>query len=126
NDLERIGDHGAKVAMLLKRLEEGATSFSSTAYDDLLRMSDSVAEVLREMRKLILHPTASALEPALVRERQLDDLRDAYRAAHLQRLSDRECDAMAGLIFSDILTSFEKMGDHAFNVVQACLGHKVS
>lgn len=125
NDLERIGDHGAKVALLLKRLEESETSFSSQAYDDLLGMADRAAEVLHETRRLILHRDPKALEPAAAREQRLDDLRDACRASHLKRLSDRECDAIAGLIFSDLLTSFEKMGDHAFNVVQATLGHKV-
>lgn len=126
NDLERIGDHGAKVALLLTKLRESSTQFSASAYDDLMRMAESAADVLGRTRTLILHRDPKALEPALERERALDALRDDCRAAHLKRLSDRECDAMAGLIFSDLLTSFEKMGDHAFNVVQATLGHKVS
>jgi phosphate:Na+ symporter len=126
NDLERIGDHGAKVALLLTRLRESETEFSAQAYDDLMSMAGSAADVISRTRTLILHRDPHALEPALERERALDALRDDCRAAHLKRLSDRECDAMAGLIFSDLLTSFEKMGDHAFNVVQATLGHKVS
>jgi phosphate:Na+ symporter len=91
-----------------------------------MSMAGSAADVISRTRTLILHRDPHALEPALERERALDALRDDCRAAHLKRLSDRECDAMAGLIFSDLLTSFEKMGDHAFNVVQATLGHKVS
>jgi phosphate:Na+ symporter len=126
NDLERIGDHGAKVAILLRRLSESDTNFSDEAYKDLMQMATAATEVLRETRKLILHRDPQALAPALARERALDSLRDECRNSHLLRITDRECDAIAGLTYSDLLTSFEKMGDHAFNVVQATLGHKVA
>ena len=37
---------------------------------------------------------------------------------------DGKCDAITGVIFTDLLTSFEKMGDHAFNVIEATAGIK--
>ncbi len=125
NDLERIGDHGEKIAVLLKRLADGNTDFTDAAYDDILRMCEHTELVLAEMRKLILKRDAKALEPALEREQALDTFRDEFRNQHLQRVQERACDPLAGLIFTDLLSSFEKMGDHAFNVVQATLGQKV-
>jgi len=125
NDLERIGDHGEKVAGLLKRSVEKSTPFSKLAYEELIEMVDTTANVIAEMRKLILRRDDKALAPALEREQALDELRHKFRKSHLRRLQDGECDAMAGLIFSDLLSSFEKMGDHAFNVVEATLGHKI-
>jgi phosphate:Na+ symporter len=126
NDLERIGDHGERIANIFKRAAESNTQFSDKAYADLHRMGQRTFDVLREMRKLILTRDSEALEPALKRERALDALRDDLRTQHLDRLQNQECTALAGLIYSDIINSFEKMGDHAYNVVQATLGHSVS
>lgn len=126
NDLERIGDHGEKIANLFKRAAENDTLFSAQAYEDLDEIAQLTSKVLREMRKLILSRDNNALAPALGRERALDALRDQLRTRHLERLQNQECNALAGLMYSDIVNSFEKMGDHAYNVVQATLGHKVS
>ncbi len=125
NDLERIGDHGAKIAGLLRRLEESESNFSSEANDDLQRMVNITKKNLVAMRTLILQRDPNALAPGLERERALDALRDECRQKHLKRMLERECATNAGLIFTDLLTSFEKMGDHAYNVIQATVGDKV-
>jgi phosphate:Na+ symporter len=124
NELERVGDHGEKIARLLKRLHDGESNFSSQAYADLTHMADATEISITGMRKLILDRDPEAREPGLERERALDALRDDCRNRHLDRLMKNDCDAMAGLIYSDILSSLEKMGDHAFNVVEATLGQK--
>jgi len=124
NDLERIGDHGEKVAVLLQRESDGSLQFSNDARDELREISKAAHGVLSEMKKQILHRADDLLPRALEREEALDALRDKFRKAHLRRLADGKCDALAGLVFSDLLGSFEKMGDHAFNVVEACAGVK--
>lgn len=124
NELERVGDHGEKIAKLLMRLHDGNSNFSSQASADLTKMIDATEISIKGMRKLILNRDPNALKPGLERERALDALRDDCRNRHLARLMKNECDAMTGLIFSDMLSSFEKMGDHAFNVVEATLGQR--
>lgn len=119
NDLERIGDHGAKIAGLLRRIEESSTKISEEALGDLRRMAELTQQNVGEMRKLILHRDTGALQPGLEREQALDQLRDECRSNHLSRLQDNQCDPIAGIGFSDMVTSFEKMGDHAFNVIEA-------
>ena len=125
NDLERIGDHGAKIAGLMRRLHESGSKFSDEAYVELNSMAQMTTDNLTGMRDLILKRDPNALAPGLERERALDALRDDCRQKHLKRMTDRRCETSAGLIYSDLLTSFEKMGDHAFNVIQATVGDKV-
>ncbi|OIO07695.1 MAG: hypothetical protein AUJ52_09750 [Elusimicrobia bacterium CG1_02_63_36] len=124
NDLERIGDHGEKVSILLKREAEGSYDFTKDAWKELHQMVDEAEGVLKGMKKQILHPDKDPLPKALEREEALNDLRSRLRQNHLDRLAHGKCSAIAGVVFSDLLTSFEKMGDHAFNVVEACVGVK--
>ncbi len=51
-------------------------------------------------------------------------MRDRFRQEQLQRLIAGTSDPLNGVIFTDLLTSFEKMGDHAYNVVEATAGIK--
>ena len=46
------------------------------------------------------------------------------RKEHIHRLRDGLCDVDSGLIFIDMLTSFEKIGDHAFNVAEMLAGER--
>ena len=39
-------------------------------------------------------------------------------------VTEEKIDAPSGVVFIDIVTSFEKMGDHSFNVVEATAGIK--
>ena len=124
NDLERIGDDGEKIAILMQRQADGAYKFSQEANRDLQAMADKAGEVLTAMRVLILHREEDPLPAARVRENALNKLRDDFRSSHLKRLLEGKCSALSGILYMDILTSFEKMGDHAFNVVEACVGIK--
>jgi phosphate:Na+ symporter len=124
NDLERIGDHGEKISMLLARVDEGKLDLTEEGRAELLEMAGATRDNLEAMRELILHRKPDPIPAAEQREERLNELRNQYRQSQLQRMIDGECDAVTGVIFTDLLTSFEKMGDHAFNVIEATAGIK--
>jgi phosphate:Na+ symporter len=124
NDLERIGDHGEKIALLLDKVSESGLEFTTDAAEELQHMARTTDENLRAMRSLILRRQRDPMPAATERENQLNELRDRYRQSHLQRMVEGRCDALSGVIFSDLLTSFEKMGDHSYNVIEATAGIK--
>ena len=41
-----------------------------------------------------------------------------YRRSHLQRMQNGGCSAEAGILHSELLTDFERIGDHV-NIAQA-------
>jgi phosphate:Na+ symporter len=124
NDLERIGDHGEKVSNLLNKATESEIHFTADAKKELKQMAGATAENLKAMKKLILQRHPDPMPSAREREDELNALRDRFRAAHLKRLTGRKCGPMAGVVFADLLTSFEKMGDHSYNVIEATAGIK--
>jgi phosphate:Na+ symporter len=57
-------------------------------------------------------------------EDSIDTKRKVMRSGHIARLREGKCEVEQGLIFIDILTSFEKIGDHAFNIAEVLAGQK--
>lgn len=124
NDLERIGDHGETIARLLLRARDEDVDISEGARKDLLQMANAVDILLRATQVLILERDPDPMPAAREREDEVNSLRDRFRASHLERMRAQECSPAAGLMYNDMLTSFEKMGDHAFNIVEATAGIK--
>ena len=58
------------------------------------------------------------LSRAVVMEQKNDDMRDKYFKKQLQRLKKGKCKPQSGIVFSEVLTDFERMGDHTLNIAQ--------
>lgn len=124
NDLERMGDHGEKLSVLMERIEDNNYKFSPDAIKELEEITGLTTEIVKAMRFSILTRDGDPIPKALEREHQLNRMRDSLRQSHLVRTSQGKCSPSVGAIFNDMLTSFEKMGDHAFNVIEATVGIK--
>jgi len=46
----------------------------------------------------------------------IDDLKEAMRLHHIQRLQQGLCSIETGFIWSDLLTALERVGDHCSNI----------
>ena len=51
-------------------------------------------------------------------EQRIDDMEERYREFQTKRLQAGECQAETSLIFSELLTDFERIGDHALNIAE--------
>ena len=58
------------------------------------------------------------LEQAVTLEQKTDNMRDKYFKKQMQRLKKGKCKPQSGIVFSEILTDFERMGDHVLNIAQ--------
>ena len=52
-------------------------------------------------------------------EQKIDDLTDIYREHQLERLKSGVCSGDACVIYSEMLTDFERLGDHMLNIAEA-------
>lgn len=41
-----------------------------------------------------------------------------YRRSHLERMREGECSDEGCIIYSELLTDFERIGDHVLNIAQ--------
>ena len=94
-----------------------------------LKFSDNVLEELEEMKQQCLasinnisdvdsENVDQVLEKAVTLEQKTDTMRDKYFKKQMQRLKKGKCKPQSGIVFSEILTDFERMGDHVLNIAQ--------
>ena len=51
-------------------------------------------------------------------EQRIDDMTREFRRAQLERMKSGSCSDEASILFSELLTDFERIGDHALNIAQ--------
>lgn len=121
NDIERIGDHAINILELLEEREEKGLSFSERAIEEIQEMGD---EVLGFFVKTLESFKEEDLKWALMASRaddRIDRMEKTLRGAHIQRLNEEVCSPISGVIFLDILSNLERIGDHATNIAQSVL-----
>ena len=49
-------------------------------------------------------------------EQQMDDMTVKYRNNHIERMKNGLCSELGCILFSELLTDFERMGDHMLSI----------
>ncbi len=124
NDLERIGDHCENIWKLGIRRMEGKISFSNFGENEISNIGEKTQEFLQFVITALENEDKTIGVKAMELEDEIDDLEEDLRANHIARLNTGECAVQSGLIFIDILHSYEKIGDHTYNVSEAVIGDK--
>ncbi len=125
NYLEKMADHGDKIAILLKKARS-INAFEEQDYDKLETIGLKVKKILKDSRATILNydmDKEKVMQLALERERELNEMRHSFRDDKTSRdFSQQQLSPVAITLYTDILTSFEKIGDYALNIVETTTG----
>ena len=115
-DFERISDHSVNILESVEELREKKIELSDSAKAELDVLCRAVDEILTHTEKAFVEGDLSAAHRVEPLEEVIDDLKRALRNSHVVRLQGGECTVEAGFIWSDLLTDFERVGDHCSNV----------
>lgn len=123
NDLERIGDICYQMSVGIERKEEQKIWFSAKQREELFELfelvENAIVETTANLKKEYLKID---LEKAYVREREINAKRDKIRKHHFQNIEKAEYGFQNGMIYNDLFSSLEKIGDHVINVNEAVSG----
>jgi phosphate:Na+ symporter len=117
-NLERIGDHAMNLAGYAKDLKEWNLSFSDVALEEIEEMKKQCLTALDIVKNEEGSDMTQVLFEASAAEQKIDDLRDKYFKKQMQRMKKGKCKPQSGIIFTEMLTDFERMGDHVKNIAQ--------
>lgn len=124
NNLERVGDSVENLALMTEDIIEKEIYFSKDALNDIKAISSQAIAFIMLVSEGIQNKKASFMTDAQTIEDNIDFMRDEMRNDHIFRLKEGICRNEPGLIFSDILSNFEKIGDYCYNVAQGIAGIK--
>ncbi|MBQ4537335.1 MAG: Na/Pi cotransporter family protein [Lachnospiraceae bacterium] len=115
---ERIGDHAINIGGYVEVMKRKSITFSEEAREELAEMRSITGKVIDKVLKREGSMTEWLSEVAVL-EQQIDDMTVAYRERHLIRMRQGLCSEEACVLYSELLTDFERIGDHVLNIAQS-------
>ena len=118
SDLERVGDHSVNILEAAETRKRDGVKFTNKVSAELNGLSDRVVSQLETALDLFRHQSQDpdTLSRVEVAETEIDNTTEALRAHHVERVKNRKCSAKNGMIYLDMLTNLERVGDHAENI----------
>jgi phosphate:Na+ symporter len=124
NDIERVGDHGENIEELLAHKASNGIVFSEAATKDLEEFVDYTMETLRSALRAWEEEEPTHAIAVKDREARIDQQEELLRREHIDRLNQNLCSPISGVIFLDIISNLERIGDHAANIAELYLGEE--
>lgn len=121
-DYERIGDHAENVADYIVHLRDNKIVFSDAAKAELDNLFTIVVGMMEKAYSCMKEPSLTLLHEIEQTEQEIDDLVEEYKNNHISRMDQRLCSADTGMLYVEMLTDLERVGDHAMNIAEAGFG----
>jgi len=124
SDLERIGDHAMNLVEYAAGLNRYGACLSAKAIEEVEEM-EKVAkesmELLISMQEEFSYDLFTRISAA---EQKIDDMTEYYRQNQIERIKTGVCSNESCVLYSEVLTDFERVGDHILNIGEGLLKMK--
>lgn len=115
SNIERVSDHAENIAGYARQMNDKGMEISEYAKQDVARMKavcEEFADVLFENTEDVVdwHKRVSSIE------QQIDDMTEEFRNNMYIRMQKGICSGESHILFSEMVTDFERIGDHYLNI----------
>lgn len=119
SDLERIGDHAINIASRAQKLAEDDTHFSADALKEISIMESLCNNILDELIILDYDEFKNIVDKVDIMEDNIDKTQHQFTVNQLIRLKEKKCSTENSIIYTKILTDFERIGDYGLNIAES-------
>ncbi|MDE6196171.1 MAG: Na/Pi cotransporter family protein [Erysipelotrichaceae bacterium] len=118
-DVERIGDHIINLQEYGVMLNHKEILFEASIQKEMEQMKKNIEQTYQILQTEPLYQKKAKLEEIEQLEQDMDDMCRLFRKNQIKRLKNEESDPKTTVIYSDLLTNMERIGDHMMNLAQA-------
>jgi len=121
-NIERMGDHATNISGYADLLESKGLKLSEKARAEVSQM----VATTKDAYNILLGSKPGSVHIKMAQmEQKIDDMTEDYREHQLERLKSGVCSGDACVIYSEMLTDFERLGDHMLNIAEAAAESKL-
>ena len=115
---ERIGDHALNIGGYVRVMEKNNILFSEGAREEIREMQEICSRAIEKVLERDSDMPEWLSEIAAM-EQQIDDMTVRFREKHMERMRQGLCSEEGCILYAEMLTDFERIGDHVLNIAQA-------
>ncbi|HDR3650688.1 MULTISPECIES: Na/Pi cotransporter family protein [Bacillus] len=123
-DIERVGDHVENLVELVDFQISNRVSLSDDALAELNEMLELTISTLQDAINALTNFDTELAQTVIAKERKIDQMERVLRKRHVLRLNERSCSGDASIIYVDMVSNLERIGDHAVNIADGVLGEQ--
>lgn len=119
-NIERISDHAVNIAEYSDIMVNKGITFSKEANHEIEQMKQVCMELITELT-LKTDNYSVWHEKIADMEQKIDEMTSKYRDNMYERIRSGKCTDEGCILYTEILTDFERIGDHALNIADDML-----
>ncbi|WP_066196439.1 MULTISPECIES: Na/Pi cotransporter family protein [Gracilibacillus] len=120
-DIERMGDHYENIIELVNYKISNKVDITEQGMIDLDNMFELTISTVDEAINALENMDREAALSVIQKENAIDKMERNLRKKHIIRLNEGICTGTAGIVFADIISNLERIGDHAVNIADEVL-----
>ena len=124
-ELESIADACFNLARTSQRRHSSSLQLGQEQQSNLVRMADLCNEALAQMSRLMHDETHEVdIKETYRLELAINEMRDRLKSENVRSVNDRVYDYEVGVLYSDLVSEMERLGDYIVNASEARVGRK--
>jgi len=124
DEFESISDYVTNIVKLRLKMKDTDQVLSSEALEDVLQLHDVVQAYVQNIYQAVETENRRILPEAKSKGSEVTKFMKDCRSRHLARVGDGKATPLKSLIYTDMLSGYRRIKDHAFNIAEVLSGEK--
>jgi len=124
DEYESLSDYIVNALKILLRMKNNGMDLTEQGRVEILSLHDSLTVYLDFIYRALGDRNEDILNKATTENSSIRHKIKNYRGKHLNRLAAMQTSPMMSLIYMDLLNTYRRMLDHAFNIAEVIAGGK--